>query len=70
MVSLIMWVSLVGVGLCVLVFLTIVGVVVTGVINYWRQRCSMGAALPYPDTSAERMYDVQYFYRANGRTDK
>jgi hypothetical protein len=66
MVTFITWVALIGVGLCALVFLAVVGVGVTGVINAFKQ----SSVLPYPDTSAERIYDVQYFYRANGRTDK
>lgn len=64
------WVAVIGVSICALVFLTLFVVVITGVINDWKQRRSMRNVLPYPDTSAERMYDVQYFYRANGRTDK
>jgi len=70
MLTFITWVAVIGTALCALVFLTLFAVVVTSVINDWKQRQSMRNVYPHPDTSAERMYDVQYFYRANGRTDK
>lgn len=69
MVTFIMWVALIGVGICTLVFLALFYFIIADVYRAWRFHNSR-EVLPYPDTSAERMYDVQYFYRANGRTDK
>ena len=59
MVTFILWVAIIGTGLCVLVFLTLLCLIgyslATSVKNY---------VLPPPDRAAERMYDQQYFDRA------
>ena len=69
MVTFILWVAVIGTALCALIFLTIIGLVIFDLCAALRRRRNR-EVLPYPDTSAERMYDINYFYRANGRTDK
>lgn len=69
MIDFIIIVALVGTLLCGLLIITIVGLIAFDVFCALRRRRKR-EVLPYPDTSAERMYDINYFYRAIGRTDK
>lgn len=55
------------VAIVIIIVLVSAGTLALFVRNYFKRRHEV---LPRPDKSAERMYDIQYFYRANGRTDK
>lgn len=70
MIDFIAWVAFIGVMLCALVFIAIIVVLFLLTSDWYHRRRMKREVLPYPDVSAERMYDIQYFYRANGRTDK
>lgn len=58
MVTFIMWVAIIGTGLCVLVFLSVLALIILMLGNSVK-----GYVLPPPDKAAERMYGQQYFDR-------
>ena len=58
MVDVILWVAVIGTGLCVLVFLSVLALIILMLVNSMRNRI-----LPPPDKAAERMYGQQYFDR-------
>lgn len=59
MVDFIMWVAIIGTGLCVLVFLSVLALIILMLGNSMK-----GRVLPPPDKAAERMYNQRYFDRA------
>jgi LPS O-antigen subunit length determinant protein (WzzB/FepE family) len=68
MIDFVIWVIFIGVGICGLVFAAILLLLVYSMLAHISAKSR--EVLPHPDTSAERMYDINYFYRANGRNDK
>lgn len=58
------------VAVAVAVWIAVLFVMVTNVIDNYRKRSSRQVALPPPDKAAERMYGQQYFERAIGRKNK
>jgi hypothetical protein len=70
MLEFVMWVIFIGVGICGLVFAAIIFMLVYSILSHFAGKARQREVLPHPDTSAERMYDMNYFYRANGRDDK
>lgn len=69
MIDFIIIVAVVGTLLCGLLIITIIGLVAFDLFCALRRRRKRDV-LPHPDIAAERKYDIQYFYRAIGRTDK
>jgi Na+-transporting methylmalonyl-CoA/oxaloacetate decarboxylase gamma subunit len=58
MVDFIMWVAIIGTGLCVLVFLSVLALIILMLGNSMKNYI-----LPPPDKAAERMYGQQYHDR-------
>lgn len=66
MVDFILWVSVIGTGLCALVFLTLFTLMFLSLVQYVKDKTN-AHALPPPDKAAERPWSQKYFERAIGR---
>lgn len=66
MVDFIFWVSVIGTGLCVLVFAVLFFLIFVSFISYIKDKFN-NHALPPPDKAAERPWGQKYFERAIGR---
>lgn len=67
MVDVVLWIAVIGTGLCVLVYLTLLGVIILSIIGYVTGERNKNEVLPEPDPRAERTYGQKYFERAIGR---
>lgn len=66
MLNFVIWVSIISTGLAALVFLAILGVVLTSLFDHFRTKGN-SHSLPAPDKAAERPWSQRYFERAAGR---
>lgn len=65
MLDFLLWLAVISTGLCVIIFLCVVGVLLLIVID--KVKSATPVALPDPDPRAERTFGQKYFERAIGK---